>query len=307
MDVAERERRKTYMNELRIDSIHCDRLSITGRLDWKKQRSSTGEWKNNSNVLRKLFNPMESQIACRPNRDNGLYSDDFIIPTKESGSSIFIQANRHYTPNRDFRIDFNPSKLTKEETEWIVNLLRLIQYKKATRVDMAANFHQDLLMYKLEDGRQRSSVEFKDRYGNIETLYRGSQNSDNYLKMYDKRKERESKYKNVEHDWWRIEETIKDAKANTWNEYEWFKGIRLIGGNPSFPEDTKARWKAAVFSILYKHMTMDEFPPNDRTTIRRLLEQVTFDKEVNIQEEIKKAPYQQMLNDALDNIGYYLK
>lgn len=295
------------MNELLIESIHCDRLTITGRLDWTRKQDNAGEWKQDSNVLRKLFNPMESQIGIRPNTKMGMYSHDFIIPIKAAGSSIFIQVNKQYTSSgRDFRADFNPAKMTDIEKKWLLEILKPIKEKRSTRVDMAANFHHDLKGYKLTDGRQRSSVEYKDRYGNIETLYKGSKNSDNYLKLYDKRKEQESKYKDVEHEWWRIEETIKDDKADTWRTYDWFKGMTLATDKPLFPEGTKSRWKSNVLCILNNLMTMDDFPKNDRTEIRKLLEKVTYEGGLNLQAEIKKAPYQQMLEDALKDIDYYL-
>lgn len=296
------------MSELLIESIHCDRLTITGRLDWFRRKNNAGEFKQDSNVLRKLFNPMESHITHHPNKDNGMYSDNFIIPIKERGSSIFVQVNRQFTSGqRDFRVDLNPAKLAEEEAKWLIDLLGNVSEKRVTRVDMALNFHEDLKGYILTEGRQRSSVEFKDRYGNIETLYRGSRNSDSYLKMYDKKKERESKYKEVDYDWWRIEETIKDGKADTWKEYEWFKGIVLATNKPVFPEEVKARWKSNVLCIMNKLMSLDDFPKNDRTEIRKLLKLVTYEGEFNIQEEIKKAPYQEMMESALKEISYYLK
>ncbi|WP_231834335.1 replication initiation factor domain-containing protein [Bacillus subtilis] len=300
------------MNELQIESIHCDRLTITGRLDWTRQRNSAGDWQNYSHVLAKLFNPIESHIVRYPNMDNGLYSDNFTIPIQEQGSSIFIQVNKQYSSSqRDFRADFNPAKLTKKEAEWLAKILGRIKEKRATRIDMAANIHHNLKAYKLTDGRQRSSVEFKDRYGNIETLYRGSKNSDNYLKLYDKKKERASKYREVEHDWWRIEETIKDAKANTWNTYPWFNGIILATNKPIFPKEVDGKkvtvsQECEALCIMNDLRTMEEFSVNHRTRLRKIITAVTYEGGLNLQEEIKKAPYQQMLEDALKEINYFL-
>ncbi|GAB6608777.1 hypothetical protein [Bacillus cereus] len=293
-------------NRLLIESIICDRLTITGRLDWKKKKNRAGEWQNDSTVLRTLFNPMESHITHYPSKDKGMYSDDFIVPIKEKGSSIFIQANRTYSINRDFRADFNPSKLTEQEKAWLVNILKRIEDKRVTRDDMAVNFYQDLTTYKLTDGRQRSSVEFKDRYGNIETLYRGSMNSDNYLKIYNKKKERESKYREVEHDWWRVEETIKDAKGNQWATYEWFKGIKLTSGVPTFGADVKPIDKGNALAIMNNLMSLDEHSKNYRSKLKKIIESAVYTEEFDLGEEIKKAPYQQMLSDALKGIESFL-
>lgn len=294
-------------NELLIESIICDRLTITGRLDWKKERNKhTGEWERKSNVLTKLFNPIEWQIVRYPNHDNGMYSDSFTVPIQEQGSSIYIQVNRTCSLNRDFRADFNPSKLNEKEKKWLVGILKRISEKRVTRNDMAVNFYHDLTTYKMTDGRQRSSVEFKDRYGNIETLYRGSKNSDNYLKIYNKKKERASKYRDVEHDWWRVEETIKDDKGNQWETYEWFKGIKLTNGVPTFGEDVKAVDKGNALSIMYNLMSLDEHSKNYKTKLKKIIESAVYTQELNLGEEIKKAPYKQMLDDALKEIKAFL-
>ncbi|MGG0278120.1 hypothetical protein [Bacillus rhizoplanae] len=293
-------------DELRIESIICDRLTITGRLDWTKERNEHGEWQKKSIVLSKLFNPIEWQIARHPDYDNGMYSDKFIVPVQEAGSSICIQVNRIYSDKRDFRADFNPSKLNEKETLWLLKILKRIKEKRVTRADMAVNFHHDLTTYKMTDGRQRSSVEFKDRYGNIETLYRGSKNSDNYLKIYNKKKERESKYREVEHDWWRVEETIKDAKGNQWATYEWFKGIKLTNGVPTFGDDVKSTDKGNALVVMNNLMSLDEYSKNYRTKLKKIIESAVYTKELNLGEEIKKAPYQQMLNDALKGMQSFL-
>ncbi|MDM5465465.1 hypothetical protein, partial [Bacillus cereus] len=189
---------------------------------------------------------------------------------------------------------------------WLLNILKRIKEKRVTRADMAVNFHHDLTTYKMTDGRQRSSVEFKDRYGNIETLYRGSKNSDNYLKIYNKKKERESKYREVEHDWWRVEETIKDAKGNQWATYEWFKGIKLMNGVPTFGEDVKVTDKGNALSVMNNLISLDEYSKNYRTKLKKIIESAVYTQELNLGEEIKKAPYQQMLNDALKGMQSFL-
>lgn len=292
---------------MQIQSIICDRLTITGRLDWTKERiNSTGEWQRKSYVLSKLFNPIEWQIIRYPNIENGLYSDNFSVPIQESGSSIFIQVNRIHSNQRDFRVDFNPSKLNQKEKEWLLKILRRIKEKRATRVDMAANFYHELISYKLKDGRQRSSVEFKDRYGNIETLYRGSKNSSSYLKLYNKKKEQKAKYKEIDHPWWRIEETIKDDKANTWKNYDWFKGIQLISEQAVFSEDVSATDKAVALCVMNNLMSKTEFSKNYRSKIKSIIDSVTYEDGLNVYEEIKKAPYQQMLDGALKEIDFYL-
>lgn len=294
-------------NELLIESVICDRLTVTGRLDWKRERNEhSGEWERKSNVLTKLFNPIEWQIVRYPNNDNGMYSDNFTVPIQESGSSIFIQVNRIYSEHRDFRLDFNPSKLNEKETLWLLNILKRVKEKRVTRADMAVNFHHDLTTYKMTDGRQRSSVEFKDRYGNIETLYRGSRNSDNYLKIYNKKKERESKYREVEHDWWRVEETIKDAKGNQWKTYEWFKGIKLTNGVPTFGEGVKPMDKGNALAVMNNLMSLDEHSKNYRTKLKKIIESAIYTQELNLGEEIKKAPYKQMLDDALQGLQSFL-
>lgn len=294
------------MTTLKIESIHCDRLSVTGNLDWRRTRRKGGESYYDSRTLRDLFNPLNYKISHYPNTDSYLYTDNFSMPITSINSSIFIQVNRRHSGQRDFRADFNPSKLTTEEKAWLIDLLKNIEDKRATRVDLAANFYHDLSDYKLSDGRLRSSVEFKDKYNNLETVYKGSKDSDNYLKMYNKQVEQQAKYKDVDYNWWRIEETIKNSKAHDWTNYDWFRGVQLVTGKASFT-DIKAADKAAALAVTNNLMSMNEFSKNYRTKLRKIIDSVTYEGGLNLHETIKKAPYSGMLNSALKEIHDYLQ
>lgn len=268
------------MTKLNIVDGYIDKVTIVG--DMKRD-------KNIPHVLKFLGNSLDSRIIGPYLINKGQY--DRAVQVKTQDSTALVQMSSRKTNVSDFRIEFNPSKCNEDDMKFIHYLLSMVKHKRPTRIDLCINFHDDVMGFELVDKRRRGQVEYKSPSGRLETLYRGSEQSEDFIKFYDKKKQQKDvKYRDIEHDWCRLEETIKDKKAENFEEWEWFKGIKLVNSNPIFPEGIDPKDKGCAHAVLSGFMDITEFKRAYRKKIQEILDSITYEDEFNVQEEIKKTP-----------------
>lgn len=272
------------LNMGEISSIQLDRLTIVGTIRRDKE--------NYSPLFMKLLNGIDKRLQVDPYYKNHLYDRKIGVRTEESTAFIELSKNKTMYAS-DFRLDFNPTKCNEEDIKYIKEILHYIDNKKATRIDIAADFlHQNFSQYHIEDGRRRKTNRITGASGRLETEYRGVRESDDYIKLYDKSRERfDKKWEKVDYEWFRLEETAKGKKAKDWTNYEWFENIRLVPDhkNPIFPEDVKATTKSQAYSVIMGFQNITEFSKGTQTKIREVIREAKFHGEVNIYEQIKKS------------------
>lgn len=267
------------MTQLNIVDGYIDKITIVGTMKRNKMHP---------HLLKFLFDSLESRIVGPYIVDKPLYDRQAHITTKDS--QALVQMNSRRQDTSDFRIEFNPAKCDEEDMKFIFHLLSMVEDKACTRIDFCINFHQDIMHYRLIDGRRRKEREFKGAGGKTETIYRGSEQSDDYIKMYNKKLEqKEVKYRDIEHDWCRIEQTITGNKAKGYMEWEWFKGVKLLTGEPVFPEDISPIDELVIEGILARPEKMDKLKPTHKKKIKKLMQELEYPDEFDVYEELKKT------------------
>lgn len=239
-------------------------------------------------LLKFLYESMEPRIVGPYIVDLPRYDRQAHIKTKDS--QALVQMNSRQQDGSDFRIEFNPAKCDEEDMKFIFHMVGMVVDKRCKKIDLCINFHQNLAVYDLIDGRSREENEWRKRSGERATLYRGSKESDNFLKIYNKKYEqKKKKYRDIEHDWWRIEETIKDNHAENYDQWEWFKGVKLRRGEPVFPDDISPIDELVIEGILSKPEKMSKLKPTHKKKIKKLMQELKYPDEFDVCEELKKT------------------
>lgn len=280
------------MLKLTIQDGHIDNITIVG--DMKRDNGIPM-------VLQYLTDSLDPRIYGPYRISKFQYDGEIQIKTFESTALVQVYSRKRNSS--DFRIEFNPAKCSEDDMKLIHHLLSMVKDKRCTRIDLCINFHDDVMGYKLVDGRLRSEVEYRNATGRTETLYRGSDRSKDRLKLYDKKKEQKDvKNKDIEHDWCRIEETIKENKAECYKDWEWFKGVKLVNSEPTFPPDIDPKDRMVARCITAGLGDITELKKDYRTKIQRIIGSATYEDEFNLGEEIKKTSIVSQTNEVINQL-----
>ena len=122
---------------------------------------------------------------------------------------------------RNMRVEFNPNKLTHEEMIWLKqNIIDYMEDDGFTRLDLAFDFEDDLSnCYAMTDKAVKKTI-FYGMNGMPETKYFGVKDSDRFIRIYNKKKERKDNADieiDVEH-LWRVEIELKRDMVDYWND-----------------------------------------------------------------------------------------
>lgn len=207
---------------------------------------------------------------------------------------------------RNFRMEFNPSKITLEQSEWLQSkIIYVLDKISITRLDLAFDCDFDLSKYDYEYKSTLAGSRWWGRDHKTQTMYHGSRNSDYYYRIYNKKleqeKELDKKIKkiekrklekmsidddllgkikpllyNTEH-WWRYEVEIKNADAVDKlidSNLDLFTdkriiiyGLNLLKGNDA----------VMVTGLLANPELMKELHPNSRTKYRKIIKNLSGD------------------------------
>lgn len=282
--------------QITIEDGHIDKITIVG--DMKRDN-------NIPMVLQYLQDSLDSQIHGPYSTSDKKLPYDYQAHMDTLDSSIIVKLNSRKGNASDFRIEFNPPKCSNEDMKLIHNLLSMVNNKRCTRIDLCLNFYKDIMNYKLIDGRLRGEFEYRNATGKTETLYRGSDRSKDRLKFYDKKKEqRDVKKKEIDHDWCRIEETIKADKAEYFEEWDWFEGVKLITNQPIFPAGIDPKDRMVAQCIIAGLDDISLLKKDYRSKIQKIIDSVTYEEEFNIGEEIKKTSIVSQTNEVINQLLY---
>lgn len=281
------------MSQLNIVNGHIDKLTIVG--DMIRPRGQVPP------LLDFLGNSYDSRIKGMYVVNKGQYSRNADIITHESTAKVELNDRKSHLS--DFRIEFNPAKCNEDDMKFITHLLSMVKNKRCTRIDLCVNFHDDVMDYKLVDGRMRGQWEKTSANGRTETVYRGSDRSEDYIKFYDKKKQQKDvKYRDIEHDWCRVEETIQHKKAENFEDWEWFKGVKLVKDVPTFPEGTDPKDEGVAFAVHVGFKKLTDYKRAYRNKIQGILNSATYKDEFDIGEEIKKTSIVVETNEVLKKL-----
>lgn len=152
---------------------------------------------------------------------------------------------------RNFRIEFNPSKLSNlEKNKLKLSFLKKLDNVGFTRIDLAFDFDLDLSsFYALVDAPLKKTLIF-GRDGRVETKYFGSRESDRYIRIYNKKKER---LENADvlidkENFWRLEFELKKKFIDNWKQC--FEDVHFI--QPAI-NSVKSIQERAMLNFLMQH------------------------------------------------------
>ncbi|MDR4144983.1 hypothetical protein [Bacillus paranthracis] len=267
------------MGQLNIVDGYIDKITIIGNM----KRNTMYPY-----LLKFLNDSLEPRIVGPYIADKPRYDRQVQIKTKDS--QALVQMNSRVQEGSDFRIEFNPAKCDEQDMKFIFHMLSMVENKECTRIDFCINFHQDTMCYRLIDGRRRKEKEYRGAGGRTESIYRGSEQSDDFIKMYNKKLEqKEVKYRDIEHNWCRIEQTITGNKAKRYGEWEWFKGIKLTSGEPIFPEGIDPKDKGNAYAVINKFMDLSDYKRSYKDKLKDIISQTTYEEEFDVFEALKKT------------------
>lgn len=184
------------------------------------------------------------------------------------------------------RYQFNPKYRTdqtvREEQD---KILSMFKDGHLSRLDVAIDTRLNVREMKILDEKERKRKIVHGRYGRLETVYIGSRESETYIRIYDKKAEKENKGETLsEPVYWRIEAEIKRDKANTLLEenealrtaYNPFDGVKLVG----YWKDVDVEQRIILDAIADNPDLLHQMPKRKRQKYRKLIQEkkdVLFD------------------------------
>lgn len=187
---------------MKIKSISIDKMTIVGDLHSEL-----------SYALQKLTLEPHVKIIGTPSYD---YIEGQFFEYGDTESIYFnFDVNKSKAMDkRNFRMEFNPSKITSEQMVWLKdNVISLLEQVGFTRLDFAFDCDSDLSEFTFEFKNSLKSQIIRGRNGKTETMYFGSRTSNAFYRVYDKKLELQEKQKITVGDsvLWRFEMELKNA------------------------------------------------------------------------------------------------
>ena len=127
----------------------------------------------------------------------------------------FNQPKATATKSRNTWVEWNPNKFKNDDLGVLIDVLfKFMNNTHLTRIDLAFDIQTDLSNYRVFKHNAMQQRIFLNRKSQIETMYIGSPNSNNHVKIYNKKLQlgkEENTYIDLEH-LWRFEITLKSKK-----------------------------------------------------------------------------------------------
>lgn len=133
-----------------------------------------------------------------------------------------MQLAHHTDKKTGFRLEFNPNRFKSNEKD-LYRILKHCKNVEFSRRDIALDiFGEDMKEFMFLDQAGRKIIEYKTASYELETIYFGSTESDERVRIYNKAKEQK-----VDKKWFRIEGQLRREKARAM-AYNPFEQIRVV-------------------------------------------------------------------------------
>ena len=175
---------------------------------------------------------------------------------------------------RNMRVEFNPNKLTHEEMIWLKqNIIDYMEDDGFTRLDLAFDFEDDLSdYYAMSDKALKRTVYFGVT-GKAETKYFGSRDSDRFIRIYNKKKERKDNADieiDAEH-LWRVEIELKRNMVDYWNDC--FNDLHIL--KPAWATLESLKEQAMVYLLLNEESKWGDLHRNSRRKYKQIIQEIS--------------------------------
>jgi len=175
-----------------------------------------------------------------------------------------------------WRLDFNPNKLSDEETSEMIRAINLLTEPHFTRLDVAFDVFNDPTSMKYRVYRQNVSERvfgvYKGQWEkDVQTLYYGSVRSEIQIRQYNKLVERRKKQEpvpaDVEH-WMRLELQLIGKKPSEWVQRakDMLADFRL----PNYENIENVNDKIALFALDNDVVDWSSFAKEKKARLRKL-------------------------------------
>lgn len=196
---------------------------------------------------------------------------------KALGEKIYIEYDKVKAASwdrRNMRVEFNPNKLTYDEMLWLKqNIISYMEDIGFTRLDLAFDFECDLSdYYALSDKAVKKTI-FFGRNGRSETKYFGVRDSERFIRIYNKKKERKDNADieiTSEH-LWRVEIELKRNMVDYWNDC--FNDLHIL--KPAWATLESVKEQAMVYLLLHEESTWGKLHRNSRRKYKQILQEIS--------------------------------
>ena len=186
---------------MEIREIKMDKLTILGNM--KKEMESSFQMLLDSVSHVKIDQAYTSFV-----KGQFFFTDENSIYFEYDG------VNSSVMNKRNFRLEFNPSKLDDDKKYFMKkHVLALLTDVGFSRVDLAIDFDVNISNYQFEiTGRTKTFIHARD--GELATMYIGSRSSKVMMRIYDKKRQLREKEKTEIDDpvLWRLEYELKGTE-----------------------------------------------------------------------------------------------
>lgn len=175
---------------------------------------------------------------------------------------------------RNMRVEFNPNKLTHEEMLWLKqNIIDYMEDDGFTRIDLAFDFEDDLSDYYAMSDKALKKTVLYGVNGMPETKYFGVRDSERFIRIYNKKKERKDNadIEIASEHLWRVEIELKRNMVDYWNDC--FNDLRIL--KPAWATLESVKEQAMVYLLLHEESTWGKLHRNSRRKYKQILQEIS--------------------------------
>lgn len=175
---------------------------------------------------------------------------------------------------RNMRVEFNPNKLTHEEMLWLKqNIIDYMEDDGFTRLDLAFDFEDDLSDYYAMSDKALKKTVLYGANGMPETKYFGVRDSERFIRIYNKKKERKDNadIEIASEHLWRVEIELKRNMVDYWNDC--FNDLRIL--KPAWATLESVKEQAMVYLLLHEESTWGKLHRNSRRKYKQILQEIS--------------------------------
>ena len=175
---------------------------------------------------------------------------------------------------RNMRVEFNPNKLTHEEMLWLKqNIIDYMEDDGFTRLDLAFDFEDDLSDYYAMTDKAVKKTVFYGTNGRPETKYFGVRDSDRFIRIYNKKKERKDNadVEVMSEHLWRVEIELKRDMVDYWNDC--FNDLHIL--KPAWATLDSIKEQAMVYLLLNEEGKWGCLNRRTKTKYKNLIKEIS--------------------------------
>ena len=175
---------------------------------------------------------------------------------------------------RNMRVEFNPNKLSHEEMIWLKqNIIDYMEDDGFTRLDLAFDFEDDLSDYYAMSDKALKKTVFYGTSGIAETKYFGSRDSDRFIRIYNKKKERKDNadVEVMSEHLWRVEIELKRNMVDMWNGC--FDDLHIL--KPDYTTIEKATERHTIMALLFDENEWGKLERRRKYKMRKLMTEIS--------------------------------